>query len=198
MAVLDSLGFEFFHGDHFVFVRDDGVAPKHGGCFPTTDLHHDRFGDATVWRAISCGGTPAQSSCMVTPSSLQMNGTSPTTATVTVTTIGKGFVLPFWPDAPDRMYHRPAPLTFALLGTFAIVVGLLRWRREQRLWCAPVFTLAVLVCLVMTLTSCGGASGGSGGGTGTQAGTYTISVSGSFTSGSTTLTHTAKLALVVQ
>ena len=52
MAVLDSLGFEFFHGDHFVFVRDDGVAPKHGGCFPTTDLHHDRFGDATVWRAM--------------------------------------------------------------------------------------------------------------------------------------------------
>jgi hypothetical protein len=61
--------------------------------------------------------------------------------------------------------------------------------------------LMLLLYAGMTLTSCGGSSSnsGAGGGTsGTQAGTYTITVSGSLVSGSTTLTHATKLTLVVQ
>jgi hypothetical protein len=129
---------------------------------------------------------------------MQLSGTSPVMATVTVTTMTKGFVLPFGLNAPGRVNYRPAPLIFALLGTFVLVVGLLLWRREQRFRWAPLFALAVLVCLGLTLTSCGGGSAGSGGSTGTRAGTYSITVSGSFTSGSTTLTHATKLTLVVQ
>jgi len=47
------------------------------------------------------------------------------------------------------------------------------------------------------MSACGGGNSSSGGG-GTPAGTYTLTVTGSFTSGSTTLTHNTKLTLVVQ
>jgi len=70
-------------------------------------------------------------------------------------------------------------------------------QREQKLVWGRVVAFAALVTLGLTLTSCGGGSG-SGGGTNPQAGTYIISVTGNFTSGSTTLTHAAKLTLVVQ
>jgi hypothetical protein len=52
-----------------------------------------------------------------------------------------------------------------------------------------------------SLTSCCGGSSGGGGGsvvTGAQAGTCTITVSASATTGSTMLTHTTKLTLIVQ
>jgi FG-GAP-like repeat/Abnormal spindle-like microcephaly-assoc'd, ASPM-SPD-2-Hydin/FG-GAP repeat len=153
--------------------------------------------------ALSCSGAPAMSMCTVTPSSLQLSGTSPVTATVTVKTTAKGFALPFWPDVPGRIKYQPTPQIFAWLGTFVMVVGLLLWRREQRFSWVPLFGLAVLGCIGMTLTSCGGGSEGNGGGSGgatsgTQAGTYAMTVSGSFTSGLTTVTHTTKLTLVVQ
>jgi hypothetical protein len=65
-----------------------------------------------------------------------------------------------------------------------------------------MFTVAALAILAMTLTSCGGGSSSSSGGgstsTGTQSGTYTIKVTGTFISGSNTLTHTTNLTLVVQ
>jgi hypothetical protein len=148
--------------------------------------------------ALSCSGAPAQSTCMVTPTSLQLNGTSPMMATVTVMTAAKRLVLSFGPDARSRVNYRPVPQISALLGTFVMVVGLVVLRRGLRLRWALPFALAALVCLDMTLTSCGGGSQGRGRSNETQAGTYTITVSGIFTSGSTTLTHTAKLTLVVQ
>jgi hypothetical protein len=95
------------------------------------------------------------------------------------------------------MKNPPTPLLAAVLGTFVLMlVSLVVRQGEQRLRWAPGFALVVLVCLGITLTSCGG--GGGGANTGTQAGTYTIAVSGKFTSGSTTLTHTTNLTLVVQ
>jgi hypothetical protein len=149
--------------------------------------------------ALSCSGAPTMSTCSVSPSTVSLNGTTAATAMVTVTTMAHGSVLPFGIGGPVRMKDRPAPLILVPLGTLALmVVSLLLWRREQRFRWAPLFALAVLVCLGMTLTSCGGSSGGSGGSTGTRAGTYSITVSGSFTSGSTTLTHATKLTLVVQ
>jgi hypothetical protein len=55
-----------------------------------------------------------------------------------------------------------------------------------------------LLCLLATLImpACGGNS--SGGGSGTAAGTYNLTVTGAFSSGSSTLKHAADLTLVVQ
>ena len=86
-----------------------------------------------------------------------------------------------------------------LAGMFLLmVIASLFGRREQNLAWGRVAALAALVTLGMTLTSCGGGSGSGGGGTNPQAGTYTINVTGNFTTGSTTLTHAAKLTLVMQ
>ena len=63
------------------------------------------------------------------------------------------------------------------------------------------YVLAFLCFLSLGITSsaCGNnSSSGGGGRAGTPAGTYNLTVSGTFTSGSTTLTHHTKLTLVVQ
>jgi hypothetical protein len=152
--------------------------------------------------ALSCSGGPAQSTCAVSPSTIALSGTTAKTATVSVTTMAgaQAPLLPFATDWPTRFWQTPQIL--AWIGMFLLIaVALSRWRQELRFRWTHAFALALLVCLGMTLTSCGGGSssgGGGGGGGGTQAGTYTITVTGDFTSGSTNLTHTTKLTLVVQ
>jgi FG-GAP-like repeat len=150
---------------------------------------------------LSCSGAPAMSTCSVSPGSIALNGTAPQTAMVTVTTAGSASLPPMDSDWPSSLHRWQVPLALstiaALLILFALnLVGLASSQRERRFRWAPACALALLVCLVMTLTSCGGGSS-SRGTTGTQAGTYTITVTGNFTSGSTTLTHNAKLTLVV-
>jgi hypothetical protein len=76
---------------------------------------------------------------------------------------------------------------------------LLLGREQQQQRARSSWALIALICFGLTMTSCGGSSSNGGGGSaGTQAGSYTITVTGSFTSGSTTLTHSTKLTLIVQ
>jgi hypothetical protein len=80
-----------------------------------------------------------------------------TMAMVTVATTPHGSMLPFATRGPARMKDRPAPLILVPLGTLVLIaVSVLLWRREQRFRWAPLFAVAMLVCLGMTLTSCGG------------------------------------------
>jgi hypothetical protein len=153
--------------------------------------------------ALSCSGVPLQSTCVVTPSSLQLSGISTTTATVKVTTTARstGFVQPFGIHGLSRINYRPMSL-LAMGLALMMIVSLFVWlqKQERSRW-APVLAFALLLCVGLTLTSCGGGSGGNNGGggsTGTPAGTYTITVSGATTSGSTTLTHATNLTLIVQ
>jgi len=147
--------------------------------------------------ALSCGGAPAQSTCTVSPTSVMLNGTA-TTVNVTVTTTAASSALRLpqaMDDGPGRMNTR---ILLVLLG-MAVLAGLLGWRREPGFRWAPLFAAGVVLWAALTITSCGGGSSGGGGGNpGTLAGTYTISVSGTFTSGSTTLTHSTGLTLVVK
>jgi hypothetical protein len=148
--------------------------------------------------ALSCGGGPVQSTCAVTPNTIALGGKSAIAAMVTVTTVASahGQVLPR--GTAWLMQYRQTPLILALTWMSLLMAALLLLsRREQRFRWAPAFALTVLVCLAMPFTSCGGGSGG-GGGASPQAGTYTVTVKGNFSSGSTPLTHAAKLTLVVQ
>jgi hypothetical protein len=149
--------------------------------------------------ALSCSGGPSGSACAVSPSTIALTGAAAKTAMVTVTTAGSGLVVPIARRWPTGRKLRTAPLTIALTAMLLLMIAaMLLRRRELRFRWAPAFALAVVVCLGMTLTSCGGGSGGGGGNVNPQAGTYTIMVTGSFTSGSATLTHATKLTLVVQ
>jgi hypothetical protein len=150
--------------------------------------------DQTV--SLSCGGAPAQSTCSVSPSSVKLSG-SAATATVTVTTAGGSAGLTQPINGPgSNMFGLWVALSGAL--GLAMMLSLGRWGRERR---PPrlLYRLAFL-CLLsagVTMSACGGGNSGRGGG-GTQAGTYNLTVTGTFTSGSTNLTHKTNLTLVVQ
>ncbi len=147
--------------------------------------------------ALSCSGAPAQSTCTVSPTSVTLNGTAATVSvTVTTTAASSALRLPrAMDDGPGRMN---TPILLVLLG-MVMLAGLFGWRREPGFRRALLFAVGVVLWAALTITSCGGGSSGSGGGNpGTLAGTYTISVSGTFASGSTKLTRSASLTLVVK
>jgi hypothetical protein len=148
--------------------------------------------------ALSSGG-PTGSACAVSPSTIALSGAAGQTAIVTVATAAHGWLLPFRGGWPRDARYRQTPMILALAAVFMLMVVASQFlRREQNLAWIRVVGFAALVTLGLTLTSCGGGSGSGGGSTNPQAGTYTVTVTGNFTAGSTTLTHAAKLTLVVQ
>ena len=153
--------------------------------------------------ALTCSGGPTGSNCAVSPSTIALSGTAAQTVKVTVTTPAQGAIPSLIRWRGQR--NRPAPLTFTLAQSLLvfILVSLLATfgrRRNQFLRLAPLFAAVLVVSISLALASCGGGSGNSGGGgnTNPESGTYTVNVSGNFSTGSTTLTHNTKLTLVVQ
>jgi hypothetical protein len=150
--------------------------------------------------SLSCSGAPAHSTCSVSPSSIAL-GSSASTVTVTVSTAGSSAVLtlPF-----GRPPYGGATAWLARSGTvcgfagMAIVISFAGWRRQRRQGLVHALALFCLLSIGVTLSACGGGGSSNSGGGGTQPGTYNLTVAGSFTSGSTTLTHSIKLTLVVQ
>lgn len=114
-------------------------------------------------------------------------------ATVTVTTTAPSLT-------PPHGNLRLPPLGHPILVWF--------WRLLFWVWGVAVLArgrrirvaLGTVMALVVFWAACGGGGGGAGGGgnPGTPAGTYNLTVTGTFTSGSTTLTHDGKLTLTVQ
>jgi uncharacterized repeat protein (TIGR03803 family) len=145
---------------------------------------------------LSCSGAPPHSTCALSSTSITLNGSSSVPVSVTVSTTGNSASLtaPFeFPAATGKFalaFGLPGLSGLALLGSFG------RTRRIHSLR-----GLAILVLLsVMIWTACGSGSnsGGNMSSAVTPAGTYKLTVTGTFSTGSTTLTHTAKLALVVE
>ncbi|MGA7753082.1 MAG: FG-GAP-like repeat-containing protein [Candidatus Sulfotelmatobacter sp.] len=151
--------------------------------------------DQTV--LLSCGGAPAQSTCSL-PTSLALNGSAPTTVSVTVTTAGSSAGLTQSRSGPGIVGTFGVWVTLSGTLGLAILASLGSWRRARCSQWTYGLTLLCLLIIGVTLSACGGSNGGGGGGSGTQAGTYNLTVTGTFTSGSTTLTHSTKLTLMVQ
>jgi hypothetical protein len=151
--------------------------------------------------ALSCSGAPATTTCSISPATVSVGGATAAAATVSVATTARSELpLPTGNRSPREFPGRPTTL-LAVLMAMLILAWTYTTRNDQlRRW-TPVLTMLSVLVLGIALTSCGGGSSGGGGGavpTGTEAGTYTITVSASATSGSTTLTHAVKLTLVVQ
>jgi hypothetical protein len=146
--------------------------------------------------SLASAGAPAPATCSVSPSMILVNAKSPTTATVTVTTTARSLGLPL------TQGNRRTPLLLLLVATSLFFLLLFSRRRLQqqqpRFRGAPAFAIASLACVALTLTSCGGGSSSGGGTTGTQPGSYAITFIGTFATGSTNLSHTTKVTLVVQ
>ena len=145
--------------------------------------------------ALTCSGSPSLSTCNVSPSVVSLNGASTVSATVTITTTAPSHG--FLPPAGGTLKLKPEPIVlFCLSAGLVVLISLVRWRQKQGLTWIQAIAVVILLNMGITLASCGG--GGGGGNPGTPVGTYAISVSGSFISGSTTLTHSTNLTLVVK
>jgi hypothetical protein len=96
--------------------------------------------------------------------------------------------------------YRPLYVAIELLG-MSLLIGLLGWRKDRRPRLAYGLALFLILCTGVMMSACGTGSsggGGSGGNQGTPAGTYSLTVTGSFSTGTTTLTRSTNLTLVVQ
>jgi hypothetical protein len=147
------------------------------------------FNQMVTW---SCTGAPATTTCMVSPASVPLDGSNPSTATVTLTTSARAFLpLVGRPQfEPPQFPWRVLPVCAAWL-LVTLMFQNLRRASRKRLW---LRTSSVLV-LATLCTSCGG--GGSSGPPptqGTPANTYTIIVTGS----SNNLSHAATFKLTVK
>jgi large repetitive protein len=141
--------------------------------------------------SLACSGAPAHATCMVSPSSVNLDGTNSQSATLTVTTTASTLVPPGPNGGP------PPPGGFAvsywwvvlMLLTGSIALALKRRRR------VPLLAGAVLMAAIAL--SCGGGGGGATTGgsnsTGTPTGSYLVTVKG--TSGS--VSHQATVTLTV-
>jgi Bacterial Ig-like domain (group 3)/FG-GAP-like repeat len=170
------------------------VSPGQSATYMLSVVPGGGFSQTVVF---ACGGAPAQSTCSVSPSQIKLGGTSGSTATVTITTTGNmtGLTLPRGGSKLDR----PSALLLVLSNILAlsILLSLAGWRRPCRARLHYAMVFLSLVAIGFTMSACGSSSGGSSG-SGTQAGTYNLTVTGSYSSGTTTLAHTVKLVLVVQ
>ncbi|MGH9468061.1 MAG: hypothetical protein ACRD1Y_11985, partial [Terriglobales bacterium] len=137
--------------------------------------------------ALTCTGigSSQNATCTPSPTSLTMNGSTPSTATMTVTTTVRPSLVPWLPSAPSGpwLWLVLAGLGLALLGAF---YGLRQQGRRRRLgWIGT----AVLLGLSLAAAGCGGSTTNPG----TAAGNYTLTFTG--TSGSSTHSQTVVLTV---
>jgi hypothetical protein len=143
--------------------------------------------------ALNCSGGPPSSTCSLSSSSIALNGSSPSSVTVTVST-GVGSASPTTliklPPINTNMH-----LLFSIAGLvmFVTLWPLVQFDRRSS-WLLRGTTAAGLIFVAVTFSSCGGGDSPSGGGT--PAGNYTVT--GTFSSGSATLSHATNLNLVVR
>jgi uncharacterized repeat protein (TIGR01451 family) len=151
--------------------------------------------------AFTCSGAPAKSTCNVNPAVVTLNPTSPTAVMVTVATTASTMGLPGAPPPPP--IGAPPILVWPLATVLAGAVLALARRKRGRVPLRLAFGTAVLMVAVLGVFSMPGC-----GGTmvqapvihtaGTPSGTYNIDVTGTYSTGATTLSHSVQLTLKVQ
>jgi hypothetical protein len=186
------------NGQGFSLAPSLSTATVTPGASATYSLSVVPLGGFTRAVTLSCSGAPADSTCSISPSSFTLNGSSPTSATVTVSTSGSSASLARPVGSPPNAGQLAFLAPIAGLPGLALV-GIWGGSRKGR---GRVFYGLVVFCLlsaVAGMSACGGSSNnGNGGSSGTPAGTYTLTITGTYTSGSTSLTQSKKLPLVVQ
>jgi HYDIN/CFA65/VesB-like, Ig-like domain/Cep192 domain 4 len=151
--------------------------------------------DQTV--VLSCSGAPPQSACSLSSSSVALHGSAPASVTVAVRTAGTMASLAH-PAGSTPDCGRLA-LWLTLSGWSGLVLGSCARSRKRHNRLLYGVAFLCLISLGITFSSCGGGTSSTGNSaSATPPGSYDLTVTGTFTSASTTLTHAAKLTLVVQ
>ena len=147
--------------------------------------------------SVTCLGAPQGSVCSISPGSVTPNGSSASTAIVTVTTTARAMLIPAGrPWVTLGRFDTPTFASVALLLALALLAAFLAGKKRQA---RLAFGFAMIVMLIGP--GCAGvvssSDKGPGGTKGTPAGTYTLSVSGSSGSGSNVLTHSTTVTFTV-
>ncbi len=147
--------------------------------------------------ALTCSGAPALSTCVVSPSSVPLNGTGSMSVAVKITTTAqsKGAPTNFRFGSPDT---KSRPL--ALAGLFLVIMFAfpLFWRPSDRFSRTRAASTVCLLAAVLFMSSCVGLVSKSVASSGTPNGNYTITVSATSSIANVTLKRDANLTLVVQ
>jgi pimeloyl-ACP methyl ester carboxylesterase len=146
--------------------------------------------------SLSCAGAPSAATCSVSPASVTLDGADAAKTTVTVTTTARSHAnptrrrVPPWAVGPQAIPWFGWVLMLATLSSLAAMRG-------QRVRFS-LTALAATALLMISWVACGG-----GGGTtttppsGTPAGAYTLTLTGTYTSSSPSLTHNTTVSLTV-
>jgi hypothetical protein len=146
--------------------------------------------------SFGCSGAPHAATCTVSPTSATLDGATPAEVTATATTTARSLAAPSGPVRPPGLGGRLAApwllwlLAMATLAAAGVAV------RKRAAW-----GFAITMLCVFLWVACGG-----GGGSpsppptqnGTPAGTYDLTVSGTFTTSTGTLSRSTVLTLKVQ
>jgi hypothetical protein len=136
---------------------------------------------------------------MITPSSVTLDGSHAAPVTIAVVTAGSSAAL----NPPLGGSRGHLLLALAMLGGvfgFLAMPGTVQAQRRRRTQFLGGLFMFSLVSVVLMMPACGGGSNGVGssGGGGTPTGTYSVTVAGTFGTGSAKLTHGTSFTLVVQ
>ena len=155
-------------------------------------------GGLTGTVSFACSGTPSEASCSLSPTSVTLNGSSPASSTVTVTTTASSLS---WMRGVrglprDRFTSLPPQLwclaLFVAWGCGAIFIP-----RKGRLRRGAILTITAFLLLGMMSISCGGGNSPPVHNAGTPPGTYSLTVTATLGLGSVTVQHEVKLTLTV-
>jgi Beta-propeller repeat len=138
--------------------------------------------------SLACSGAPRGANCMVSPSSVTPNGTSATSATVTVSTMARSVLVP----VRRISFREPLVPLVALVSTTLLLFFLAT--RFERSGTRVGLAFCLIAVVFLGAAGCGGSSSsGTPNSNGTPAGAYSLTV----TATAGTATRTTTLQLVV-
>ena len=147
--------------------------------------------------SLACSGAPPAGTCTISPNSVTLNGSSASTATLTVTTTARGMLGPqlgprwIFPGLPAMGERIELTKILWLMATLALL-GLLAGRRRQ-----VRLALGFAILVVVLGAGCTEGVKSTTTGSGTPAGTYTLTLTGASGVGSNALNHSINLTLTV-
>ncbi|MGA2630827.1 MAG: SBBP repeat-containing protein [Terriglobia bacterium] len=136
---------------------------------------------------LTCTGVPSAATCSVIPTSITLDGQTPQTAAVNISTTARVMAPPV--SGPNHWLPRPAVRWAPWLLPLLLLAIMGATRRYRTSW-----VLAAMMLVVVLWSACGGGGTAVGVPSGTPAGTYVVTITG--TSGSST--HAKTVSLTVQ